>query len=235
MARHLLQYDIFGDSAAARSDTSESHGAELEASAPVREPPAPVDDFLYPPGPLATLRLSPGKLRLAPDTERTLRAQARDADGRPARGSIEYSWSLEGPGTLHGSGSEALYRAPDVEGDARVLVEALQGDVLVAASAALQIREGASANPRVSGIPEPQPVYLPSESWRSRMHAERWEYNEAHRDYQAIADDETRRLRYLIHLFAKEVVLKNFGRPVDEELLERMVEVLTHIGDGRGR
>jgi hypothetical protein len=42
-----------------------------------------------------------------------------------------------------------------------------------------------------------------------------------------------RRLRYLVHLFAKEIVVRNFGSPSDAALLERMVEVLTHVGEGR--
>jgi hypothetical protein len=254
VARQLPQYDLFdvrpderrsaepgtesrgpGAGAADSAQDEDLRGAELESPAAAPPSPGQEDGFLYPPGPLATLRIRPARLRLAPATERRLRAEPRDADGRPASGPIEYSWSLEGPGTLHASLAEALYRTPDAEGEARVLVEALQGDVLAAASCAVQVRESSAANPRVAGIPEPQPVDLPSESWRSRMQAGRWEYNEGHSDYRAVADDEPRRLRYLIHLFAKEVVLKNFGRPADEELLERMVEVLTHLGEGRGR
>jgi hypothetical protein len=44
-----------------------------------------------------------------------------------------------------------------------------------------------------------------------------------------VADDPRRRFRYLVHLFAKEIVLWNYGEAKDERLLERMVEVLTHI------
>ncbi len=47
-----------------------------------------------------------------------------------------------------------------------------------------------------------------------------------------MAEVEAQRLRYLIHLFAKEVVLRNSGRPGDGEVLERMVEVLTRLGAG---
>ena len=46
---------------------------------------------------------------------------------------------------------------------------------------------------------------------------------------KAVAEDPKRRFRYIVHLFAKEIVLVNFGKPEDERLLERMVEVLTHI------
>jgi hypothetical protein len=67
------------------------------------------------------------------------------------------------------------------------------------------------------------------------MRGDRWESNEGHRDYLAVRDDDSRRLRYLCHLFAKEVVLKNFGDPAHADLLERMVEILVHLGEPRGR
>ena len=67
------------------------------------------------------------------------------------------------------------------------------------------------------------------------MLAGRWEYNKGHPDYRSVQDDPRRRLRYLAHLFAKEVVVRNFGDPGAGALLERMVEVLTHIGDALPR
>jgi hypothetical protein len=38
-----------------------------------------------------------------------------------------------------------------------------------------------------------------------------------------------KRLRYLVTLFAKETVLRNFAGAGDAEVLERLVEVLTHL------
>jgi len=32
-----------------------------------------------------------------------------------------------------------------------------------------------------------------------------------------------------VHLFVQEVALRNFGQPYDAALLERMVEILTHL------
>jgi hypothetical protein len=50
-----------------------------------------------------------------------------------------------------------------------------------------------------------------------------------------VRDDARRRLRYLVQLFAKEVVLRNFGEPSDAVLLERMVQVLTYVGESSTR
>jgi len=72
-------------------------------------------------------------------------------------------------------------------------------------------------------------VNAPGEGWRSRLTGGRWEYNAQHRDYVEASETEARRLRYLVNLFAKEIVLRNFGGPRDAEVLERMVEVLTYL------
>jgi hypothetical protein len=195
-----------------------------------REEPA-----LFPPGPLARVRIVPARIRLAPATARRFRARPEDADGRLLGDRVAIRWQLEGPGSLDPQGRAALYRAQDEEGDARIRVEAAEEDRTALAQALVQVRESAAGVERASGIPEPQPVNAPSEDWRSRFSGPRWEYNEGHRDYLAVAGDESRRLRYLVHLFAKEVVLRNFGSAAEEPLLERMVEVLTHLGDGRTR
>jgi hypothetical protein len=93
----------------------------------------------------------------------------------------------------------------------------------------MTVLEELAGREKVSGIPEPHPVHAPSEPWRSRMRGARWEFNDGHPDYLAVVPTESRRLRYLIHLFTKEVVLRNFGNPSDDHLLERMVQVLTHL------
>ena len=118
---------------------------------------------------------------------------------------------FEGAAELEGvDGARATFRAPLVreESKFKVVVVARMGEDSTAFG-----MECTSTNTvvppdvseRIQGIPEPHPV----------------------------AEVESQRVRYLIHLFAKEVVLRNFGRPGDAEVLERMVEVLTRIGGTR--
>jgi hypothetical protein len=67
----------------------------------------------------------------------------------------------------------------------------------------------------------------PGDSWRSRYDATRniIVVNNGHRDFVYAARSKSLKLRYLIRLYAKELVLKNFvGLPPDQ-LLERMVEL----------
>ena len=67
----------------------------------------------------------------------------------------------------------------------------------------------------------------PGDSWRSRYDTTRnvIVINNGHRDFVYAARTRALKLRYLIRLYAKELVIRNFvGLPPDQ-LLERMVEL----------
>ncbi len=187
--------------------------------------------LLFPPGPLAKLTLRPARARLGPGESRVFMARAVDADGRDCEEPIEFKWTLDGPGQLGVDGARANYAAPlELREEVKATLRLTAHHAGASASAAASITIAPpDVTARVQGIPEPYPISAPGESWRSRLRDGRWEFNEAHRDFQAVAEVEAQRVRYLIHLFAKEVVLRNFGRPGDAEVLERMVEVLTRL------
>ncbi len=213
------------------------------ASTPFPPRASEPDEHLFPPGPLAQLELAPKRLRVPLGASRGVRARALDADGRPVRDDVVVTWRLEGPGELTPDGPRAVYRAPDVlEGSVdaepptiRIHVRATQAEHTTLATIEVKLTGGPGRSGAVPGIPDPHPVRAPGEPWRSRWRDDRWEVNEAHRDYLVVADVEAHRVQYLIHLFAKEIVLRNFGRPGDDENLERMVEVLTHLDRKGGR
>jgi len=187
------------------------------------------ESSLYPPGPLAAVRIRPSRARMLPGSARAFTARAEDADGRRVRDDLDFEWSLEGPGELNAEDTRATYRAPNADAEATLAVVARQGPSRATAGARIQIEEHVPAR-EVGGIPEPEAVHAPAEAWRSRVRGSAWQYNTGHRDYRAVADVEARRVRYLSCLFAKELVLRNFGRPCDDEVLERLVEVLTYVG-----
>jgi hypothetical protein len=160
----------------------------------------------------------------------------RDADGRECGDGVSFLWRLEGPGELVVEDDRAVYRAPDESGDARALVTARQGEVSAEGEGSIRVSDALEApGGHGAGIPDPEPCPAPSEGWRSRILEGRWQYNSAHPDYLRVQDDRKRRLTYLVHLFAKELVQRNFGEPGDGPILERMVQVLTHVEPGRGR
>jgi hypothetical protein len=215
---------------------AEASGVEVEELEGDGEPGSPDTEYLYPPGDLATVEVRPKRSRIAPGGARRLRATPRDADGRAILDGVTLEWSLEGPGALSAEGDVAHYRAPDDPGEARASVRARAGARSAEAAGEIRITDAAEPEPGSdAGIPKPEPVEAPKEPWRSRLKAGVWEYNTGHPDYRQVRDERRRRLSYLAWLFAKEVVLRNFGEPGDGPLLERMVQVLVYVGEPRGR
>lgn len=206
--------------------------ATVEAVRPSTD--AVEEPSLFPPGPLARVRVSPPRLRIAPGALRTLRAQAVDADGRRAVEPITWDWTLDGAGTLAANGAEVRFSAAEEPSTARITVRATQGRHVAEATVEVLVLAELAAQERAAGIPEPTPVHASGERWRSRIKDGRWEYNAGHKDFLAVETSDARRIRYLAQLFAKEIVLRNFGQPENAEVLERLVQVLTHMEEGRG-
>jgi len=65
------------------------------------------------------------------------------------------------------------------------------------------------------------------ELWRSRFDAERniIVVNSGHRDFVFATRNRALQLRYLVRLYVKELVLKNFAGASADQLLERMIEL----------
>ena len=188
---------------------------------------------LFPPGPLDSVRVRPASSRLPPGARRNLRARALDTERRPLAGGVSFAWRLEGPGGLAADAGRATFTAPPSPATSTIHVVAVQGGVERAGSSTIETDDELTGADPSEGIPEPVPVAAPREPWRSRMTEGRWEFNTGHRDHELAARDEARRLRYLAALLVKEVVLRNFGKPGDGPVLERMVELLTHLDDAR--
>ena len=69
--------------------------------------------------------------------------------------------------------------------------------------------------------------------WRSRFDAERnvIVVNNGHRDFVFATRSRALQLRYLVRLYVKELVLKNFAGAPPEQLLERMIELSLYAED----
>jgi hypothetical protein len=208
-------------------DSTESgEPAEVEL-APPEEP------SLFPPGPLASVRLVPAEIAIAPGRERRVQAIAVDLDGRRVRGEIAFAWSSDNAAiAIVGEGTKPLLR---VQADARpatravITVVATQGAERAQASAALVVADRPDASVDLAaGVPEPELVDDPGARWRSRFDGQRWQVNASHEDYIALRGEPRTRLRYLLALFAKEVALRAHGVPGSEEALESLVEILAH-------
>lgn len=217
-----------GASAGAAGGAAQEEAESLDA--PVAEASALVS------GPVDKVSLRPKVVRVAIGRKRTVRAVPLDASGLVIGRPLSFAWTLSpgvgalavepggvaridaGPrparGLLTVSVSEPQESAESraVSGEAEVLIEA-------------------EAPHRT--FPPPVFVHAPAESWRSRWSATdgRLEVNTAHADYQAVRAVTSRRRRYLGRLYAKELVLHNFGLEPTQAVLERLLEVLTRLDE----
>ena len=202
--------------------------------APAEAEPAPAEEpSLFPPGPLASVRIAPAEIALAPGRERRLQAMAVDRDGRRVRGEVAMAWSSDSSAiAIVGEGAKLLVRA---QADARPGLQATIG--IVATQAATRAEASATVvvtdrpeptGDLAAGIPEPELVDDPGARWRSRFDGQRWQVNASHEDYIALRAEPRTRLRYLLALFAKEVALHAHGVPGSEAALESLVEILAH-------
>ena len=147
---------------------------------------------------------------------------------------LVFAWeNLEGEGSLQGvTDQEATFHAPAVPGLTKLRVTVTQRDVTVAAEALVTITDSleAAISPAVvntRGLPGYTFERAAGELWRSRFDAERniIIVNSGHRDFVFATRNRALQLRYLVRLYVKELVLKNFAGLSSEPLLERMVEL----------
>jgi hypothetical protein len=232
--RRLPHYDLPHVAGEGEPDRPADEGESLaDDGGQAPKPPSLDHDLpLFPPGPLASVRIAPAEIRVAPGGERRVHATAADADGRPCR-EVSFAWTVGDPGSgisVRGEGPRpaVVAEACAREGSSADLhVEARQGALVAAANAAVLVCE-AEVEEGALGIPEPHLVSDADGTWRSRMVGPCWEVNDAHEDYRALRTDPRKRVRYLLALLAKEIVLRTAGRPEVDSILESVVEILAH-------
>ena len=185
-------------------------------------------------GPLFTVAISPSSSVVRVGEQRTLRALPYDRSRRRVESDLTFTWEvIEGGGALeHRHDQVATFIAPAEPGLARVKVMVSQDDIERSAEALITVTHELLSQVGTTvvesqGLPGYTFESAPGDSWRSRFDTSRnvIVINNGHRDFVYVARTRTLKLRYLIRLYAKELVLKNFvGLPPDQ-LLERMVEL----------
>ena len=185
-------------------------------------------------GPLFTVAISPASSVVRVGEQRTLRALPYDRSRRRVETDLTFAWEiLEGGGALeHRHDQVATFIAPAEPSLVRVKVIISQNEIERSAEALITVTR--ELLPQVGttmvesqGLPGYTFESAPGDSWRSRYDAVRnvIVINNGHRDFVYVARTRALKLRYLIRLYAKELVLRNFvGLPPDQ-LLERMVEL----------
>jgi hypothetical protein len=185
-------------------------------------------------GPLFSVVVSPASSIVRVGATKELRALPRDRSRRRVEEDLEFHWQLvEGPGKLTGVHDQAVtFLAPEEPGLARVRVRVRQrevvcvGEGLVTVSHELLTQLALTTVPS-QGLPGYTLERAPGESWRSRFDIKRnvIVINNGHRDFVFASRSRSLKLRYLVRLYAKELVMHNFAGLSADQLLERMVEL----------
>jgi Histidine kinase-, DNA gyrase B-, and HSP90-like ATPase len=185
-------------------------------------------------GPLFSVVVSPASSVVRVDEQRSLRALPYDRARRRVETDLTFKWEItEGGGALDRPHDQAVnFLAPAEPGLVHVRVTVCQGDIVRSAEALITVTH--ELLPQVGstiidsqGLPGYTFERAPGESWRSKFDSTRniIVVNSGHRDFVYAARSKSLKLRYLVRLYCKELVLRNFvGLPPDQ-LLERMVEL----------
>ncbi len=185
-------------------------------------------------GPLFSVTISPASSIVRAGESRELRALARDRSRRRVEQDLEFLWRIaEGAGAIENPSDQAVrFVAAGEPGLTRVCVSARQGDVVCEAEALVTVTNEllpllGNAAVETQGLPGYTFERAAGESWRSKFDTARnlIVINNGHRDFVYAGRSKSLKLRYLVRLFAKELVLRNFVGLPSEQLLERMVEL----------
>jgi hypothetical protein len=213
-------------------------GTDWEELLPgVAEPTAsgsPQRQFFDFAGPLFSVVVSPAASTTPLNESRHFRALPRDRSRRRVTEDLKFAWELaEGEGSLQGAADQEVeYRAPAVPGLARLTVTVSQRELTATAEALITITDSleSAMSPAVvntRGLPGYTFERAAGELWRCRFDVERniIVVNSGHRDFVFATRNRALQLRYLVRLYVKELVLKNFAGASSDQLLERMIEL----------
>jgi len=147
---------------------------------------------------------------------------------------LRFCWEIaSGGGSLASTSDQEIeYLASDTPGLTRLKVSVTQREVTCTAEALVAITASIESpvtetmvNAR--GLPGYTFERAAGEQWRSRFDAERnlIIVNSGHRDFVFATKTRALQLRFLVRLYVKELVLRNFAGVSPDQLLERMIEL----------
>jgi hypothetical protein len=212
-------------------------GAVLSGEEPRKVAPAQRQFFDHA-GPLHSVLISPTASTVRVKQSRRFRALPRDRSRRRVEEDLAFAWEItEGGGTLSSKGDqEVTFEAPDLPVLVRLAVTVSQRDLRCSAEALITVTDNLdiSVSPSVvnaRGLPGYTFERAAGELWRSRFDAVRnlIVVNSGHRDFVFATRSRALQLRYLVRLYVKELVLRNFAGMQAEQIAERMIELSLYV------
>ncbi len=185
-------------------------------------------------GPLFGAAISPASSVVRVNEQRSLCALPYDRARRRVENNLAFYWEIvEGLGALDRNHDQVVnFLASAEPGLVRLKLTVSQGEIERSAEALITVTR--ELLPQVgttmiesAGLPGYTFESAPGDSWRSKFDSARniIIVNNGHRDFVYAARNKQLKLRYLVRLYAKELVLKNFVGLPSDQLLERMVEL----------
>lgn len=185
-------------------------------------------------GPLFSVVISPATSTTPVNDRRRFRALPRDRSRRRVDQGLQFFWEIaSGGGSLTSTNDQEIeYLAPSAPGLTRLKVSVRQHEVTCTAEALITVTASletsmSEAIVNARGLPGYTFERAPGEPWRSRFDVGRnlIIVNSGHRDFVFATKNRALQLRYLVRLYVKELVLRNFAGISQEQLLERMIEL----------
>jgi Histidine kinase-, DNA gyrase B-, and HSP90-like ATPase len=205
------------------------------------EPAAePQRQFFEHAGPLFSVVVSPAASTIAVNASRYFKALPRDRSRRRVTDDLQFRWEIiEGGGTLASEHDQEIsFQAPATPGLVRLRATVRQRDVTCSAEALITVTDSlvpstGSGVIDARGLPGYTFERASGELWRSRFDATRnvIVVNNGHRDFVFASRIQALKLRYLVRLYVKELVLRNFSGVPGDQLLERMIELSLYTED----
>ncbi len=217
--------------------SGEKHSDEMESiviaeAAPQLERSKEFFDYA---GPLYSAVISPSSTVMQAESRKSFHLKARDKKKIPIEDGLSVTWELRNNlGILSSSEGEIVeFSASPEPGVEELTAHVTQNDITVTCSAMITITkelfsDGAGEQARNRrGLPGYTFHHAPGELWRSTYDADRSIIiiNNGHADYLFASRSNTRKLKYITKLYAKELVIVNFPEADKEKLLERMIEL----------
>ncbi len=190
--------------------------------------------FFYYAGPLFSVVISPAASTVPVNEQRRFRALPRDRSRRRVEEDLQFAWEIvEGTGSFRSTADQEVeLMAPGMPGLTRLKVTVIQRDITCTAEALVTVTDSlervvSAAVVNSRGLPGYTFERAAGELWRSRYDTDRnlIVVNNGHRDFVFATRNRALQLRYLVRLYVKELVLKNFSGISPEQLLERMIEL----------
>ena len=237
------EYDWFDLNEKKRLLAGGSKGEEPSQGDPLHDPASSAIDAREPngqkqffefAGPLFSARISPANTLVPVCQARALRATGFDKSRRVIDVGLTIVWSVvEGNGSLDRTEGEIVqFIAPEEPGFTKVKAAVRQGDITCEGECGITVVD--SLLPRSEkdpifkkGLPGYTLESARGKTWRSRYDDKRnvVVINSSHRDFVFASRNKSRKIRYILRLFSKKLVSKNFIGLSADEMMERLIEL----------